>query len=151
MKAAMSEWMSQNTFTIPTRRNVTLREVPRGYLPRSKRRAGETLKTLWKIRVEVREVHDAAERHDHDARLERLPALSQLRVDAARVGEGDALGKTLEVKDGVGHQPARRARRGGEARGATRVGMERGFRRRRVGHANTPAQAACDGGRGDEE
>ena len=47
MKAAMSEWMSQYTLTSPALGNFTLRDSPRGYLPRSKRLIGETLNTLW--------------------------------------------------------------------------------------------------------
>jgi hypothetical protein len=43
----MSLWMSQNTFTWPAFANLIERDWPRGYLPRSNRRGGETLNTLW--------------------------------------------------------------------------------------------------------
>src|SRR5207237_1087961 len=41
--------MWQNTFTMPARGNVTLREDPAGYLGRSKFFGPESEKTLWKI------------------------------------------------------------------------------------------------------
>ena len=47
MKPSMFEWMSQYTFTRPGFGNTICFDCPRGYLPRSKRRVGERLKTLW--------------------------------------------------------------------------------------------------------
>src|SRR5262245_54073363 len=49
MKASMFEWMSQYTFTSPGFGKFSVRELPRGYVPRPKRRGGDRLKTLWKI------------------------------------------------------------------------------------------------------
>jgi hypothetical protein len=45
-EAAMCEWMSQNTLTMPALSNLTARDSPRGKRPRLKVRARESEKTL---------------------------------------------------------------------------------------------------------